>query len=145
MPTKYEIIQDELNRRIEKLWHSADEYKSLLRTSSRVYKYSFKDQVLIHAQRPDAIACAEFDTWSSEKVTNRYIKRGSKGIALLAEQDGRAKLRYVFDFTDTAPRDARSREPFFWKVSPENEQAVISGLGVSAQYFDDAVLKKPLP
>ena len=141
MPTKYEIMQDELKSRIEKLWRSPEEYKSLLRTSSRVYKYSFKDQVLIHAQRPDAVACAEFDTWSDERITNRYIKRGSKGIALLSEQDGRAKLRYVFDFKDTGARDERSKEPFFWKVSPDNERAVIDGLGVSAHKVDDAILE----
>ena len=101
MPTKVQQTQEELERCISRLWSSADEFKSLLKTSSRVYKYSFKDQVLIHAQRPDAIACAEFDTWSNEKITNRYIKRGSKGIALLKEQDGKARLRYVFDFSDT--------------------------------------------
>ena len=142
MPTKYQIMQEELNRRIADLWHSAEAYKSLLFTSSRVYKYSFKDQVLINAQRPDAVACAEFDTWSNERITNRYIKRGSKGIALLNEQDGKAKLRYVFDFADTAPRDERSKEPFFWKVSPESESAVISRLGVPAQSLDDAVMEK---
>ena len=100
------------------LWKNPEDYVSFLETASRLYKYSFKDQIL-HAQRPDAVACAEYDTWAREDITNRYVKRGSKGIALIKEGNGRAKLRYVFDFADTAAKDERSRTPFFWKVTDE--------------------------
>ena len=62
MPTKLQEYQARLNESTEKLWKDPDNYKSLLRTSSRLYKYSFKDQVLIHSQRPDAVVCAEYDT-----------------------------------------------------------------------------------
>ena len=115
---------------------------SLLRTSSRLYKYSFKDQVLIHSQRPDAVACAEYDTWGREDITNRYVKRGSKGIALIADDNGKARLRYVFDFSDTAARDERSKTPFFWSVTPENENAVLKQLGTNAITLDTAILEK---
>ena len=106
MPTKLQEYQARLNESTEKLWKDPDNYKSLLRTSSRLYKYSFKDQVLIHSQRPDAVACAEYDTWGREDITNRFVKRGSKGIALIADDNGKARLRYVFDFSDTGARDA---------------------------------------
>ena len=82
MPTKLQTVEEQLRERTEKLWKEPEEYISLLETASRLYKYSFKDQVLIHAQRPDAVACAEYDTWGREDITNRYVKRGSKGIAL---------------------------------------------------------------
>ena len=85
MSTKLQEYQARLNESTERLWKDSNEYMSLLRTSSRLYKYSFKDQVLIHSQRPDAVACAEYDTWGREDITNRYVKRGSKGIALIAD------------------------------------------------------------
>ena len=142
MQTKLQLTQEILQKQIEGLWKSTDEYRSFLKTSSRLYKYSFKDQALIHAQRPDAVACAEFDTWSKENLMNRYIKRGSKGIALLTENNGYAKLRYVFDYIDTGARDERSKEPFLWQITDKNEQAVISSLGVKAASAMDAVLEK---
>ena len=142
MQAKLQTTQEMLQGQVERLWNSTEEYRSFLRTSSRLYKYGFKDQALIHAQRPDAVACAEFDTWSKENLMNRYIKRGSKGIALLTEDKGRAKLRYVFDYADTGARDEHSKEPFFWEITDKNEQAVISSLGVKAASAMDAVLEK---
>ncbi len=142
MPTKLQTVEEQLKERTEKLWKEPEEYISLLETASRLYKYSFKDQVLIHAQRPDAVACAEYDTWGREDITNRYVKRGSKGIALLKEENGRIKLRYVFDFKDTAAKDARSKEPFFWKITDRNENAVIKALSPDDSYLDTAVRNK---
>lgn len=142
MSTKLQEYQARLNESTERLWKDSNEYMSLLRTSSRLYKYSFKDQVLIHSQRPDAVACAEYDTWGREDITNRYVKRGSKGIALIADDNGKAKLRYVFDFSDTAARDERSKTPFFWSVTPENENAVLKQLGTNAVTLDTAILEK---
>lgn len=142
MSTKLQEYQARLNESTERLWKDSNEYMSLLRTSSRLYKYSFKDQVLIHSQRPDAVACAEYDTWGREDITNRYVKRGSKGIALIADDNGKARLRYVFDFSDTAARDERSKTPFFWSVTPENENAVLKQLGTNAITLDTAILEK---
>lgn len=142
MPTKLQTVEEQLRERTEKLWKEPEEYISLLETASRLYKYSFKDQILIHAQRPDAVACAEYDTWGREDITNRYVKRGSKGIALLKEENGRIRLRYVFDFKDTAAKDARSKEPFFWKITDRNENAVIKALSPDDSYLDTAVRNK---
>lgn len=142
MSTKLQEYQARLNESTEKLWKDPENYKSLLRTSSRLYKYGFKDQVLIHSQRPDAVDCAEYDTWGREDITNRYVKRGSKGIALISDTDGKPKLRYVFDFSDTAARDERSKTPFFWNITPENEKAVLDNLGTSAENLDTAILEK---
>ncbi len=142
MSTKLQEYQARLNESTERFWKDSNEYMSLLRTSSRLYKYSFKDQVLIHSQRPDAVACAEYDTWGREDITNRYVKRGSKGIALIADDNGKARLRYVFDFSDTAARDERSKTPFFWSITPENENAVLKQLGTNAVTLDTAILEK---
>ena len=142
MPTKLQSCQALLDTSMERLWQYIENYKSFLRTSSRLYKYSFKDQVLIHSQRPDATACAEYDTWGREDITNRYVKRGSKGIALITDDNGKARLRYVFDFSDTQARDERSKTPFFWSITPENEQAVLSNLRTAADTLDDAIIEK---
>ena len=142
MPGKLQNVQELMEERISALWKNPEYYVSFLETASRLYKYSFKDQILIHAQRPDAVACAEYDTWGREDITNRYVKRGSKGIALIKEENGRAKLRYVFDFADTAAKDERSRTPFFWKITDENENAVKSRLAPAANYLSEAIREK---
>lgn len=140
MPTKLQTVEEQFSVSTEKLWKEPDAYTSLLKTMSRMYKYSFKDQILIHAQRPDATACAEYDTWGREDITNRFVKRGSKGIALLKEENGKTGIRYVFDFADTAPKDARSKTPFFWEISDRNETAVKKMLDPSAPTLIDAVM-----
>lgn len=89
---------------------------------SRNYKYDFADQVLIHAQRPDASACAGYDVWTGRM--GRYVRRGAKGIALV---DNTLRLRYVFDVSDTGARkNSRPFEP--WQVNSKNTGAVISAL-----------------
>ena len=142
MATKLQNVQEMMKDHISALWKNPEDYVSFLETASRLYKYSFKDQILIHAQRSDAVACAEYDTWGREDITNRYVKRGSKGIALIKEENGQAKLRYVFDFADTAAKDERSRTPFFWKVTDKNENAVINGLSPTAVSISEAVQDK---
>ena len=127
----------------EQLWKDADRWMSFLETSARLYKYSFKDQVMIHAQRPNAVACAEYDTWGREDIANRFVKRGSKGIALIDDSKDRTRLRYVFDFADTNARDERSKEPFFWKITDENETLVTNSLnqrfGTQSDSIDTAI------
>ena len=61
----------------EQLWKDSERWRSFLETSARLYKYSFKDQVMIHAQRPNAVACAEYDTWGREDIANRFVKPNS--------------------------------------------------------------------
>ncbi len=92
---------------------------------SRNYKYSFPDQLLIHAQRPDATACAGYDVWTQRM--GRYVRRGAKGIALVDNSGDSPKLRYVFDVSDTgARRNSRPFEP--WQVNSENTAALASAL-----------------
>ena len=127
---------------VSRLWQDTEHYLSFLKTSARLYKYGFADQVLIHAHRPDAVACAEYATWSNNDI-HRYVKRGSKGIPLLAvDRSGRQSIRYVFDFADTGARDERSKEPYFWEVNPANTKAVLNTLGTSADNAADALSEK---
>lgn len=92
---------------------------------SRNYKYDFADQILIHAQRPDASACAEYDVWTGRM--GRYVKRGARGIALVDYSGDAPRLRYVFDVSDTGAR--RSSRPFRpWSVNDANLSEVQLGL-----------------
>ncbi len=145
MSTKLIEYKELSQRSTEQLWKNSEHWQSFLETSARLYKYSFKDQVMIHAQRPNAIACAEYDTWGRLEITNRFVNRGSKGIALIDDSKDKSKLRYVFDFADTGARDERSREPFFWKINEGNESLVVSELkdryGCKSENADIALLE----
>ena len=99
-------------------WESWTDY---LTTASRLYKYPFADQLMIYAQRPDATACASFDIWNNRM--NRYVRRGSKGIALLDQSSSVPRLHYVFDVSDTGVR-RNSRDPEVWQLGPDLVQPV---------------------
>ena len=88
-------------------------WTGFLSTAARLYKYSYPDQLMIYAQRPDATACASYDVWNDRM--NRYVRRGSKGIALLDDAGDRLRLRYVFDLADTGTRP-NSRAPWLWTL-----------------------------
>ena len=114
----YAALADDTARRI-----TGDylDWAAFLGTSSRLYKYPFRDQLLIYAQRPDATACAGYDLWNN--TMHRYVRRGSKGIALLTAGSGGMGVRYVFDVSDTgARRNSRNVEP--WQLSERTEQPV---------------------
>lgn len=98
-----------------------EDWTRFLVTASQFYKYNFLDQVMIHVQRPDATACAEFDLWSHRM--GRHIRRGSKGIALLCHWNGKVFLRYVFDVADTERRE-NGRDPVLWQYRDEYGPAV---------------------
>ena len=126
---------------LTRYWESWTDY---LTTASRLYKYSFADQLMIYAQRPDATACADYDVWNSRM--NRYVRRGAKGIALLDESSGFPRLHYVFDVSDTGVR-RNSRDPEVWQFNDDLKQPVsemlsktygISGERVSQQLADVA-------
>ena len=104
---------------------SRAEWASLLGTISRLYKYPFADQLMIHAQRPGATACASYEVWND--TMRRYVRRGAKGIALVDNSGDAPKLRYVFDIADTGTR--RSSRPFSpWEVNDGNLAEVQLGL-----------------
>ena len=117
MPNKAELyahIADETAVRLTSSWQ---EWAAFLTTASRLYKYPYHEQLLIYAQRPDATACAEYDLWNNRM--GRYVRRGSKGIALVDDSGDRPRLRYVFDVSDTGERP-NSRRPWLWTMEPEH-------------------------
>ncbi len=107
------------------LTKSYQKWAAFLTTASRLYKYPFPDQMMIFAQRPDATACAEYDLWNN--TMNRYVRRGSKGIALLDDSGYQLRLRYVFDVSDTGARE-NARQLNLWQYRPEHEAAVSDAL-----------------
>ena len=90
-----------------------ERWAGFLATVGRLYKYPYPDQLMIYAQRPDATACASYDVWNDRM--NRYVRRGSQGIALLDDVGDRLRLRYVFDLADTGTRP-NSRDPWLWTL-----------------------------
>ena len=121
MPTKAELYAQMADKVATQLTGSWQEWAGFLTTASRLYKYPFHEQLMIYAQRPDATACAEYDLWN-EKM-GRYIRRGSKGIALVDDSGDRPRLRYVFDISDTGTRE-HSRTPWLWQLEERHLDSV---------------------
>ena len=117
MPSKTEFYRQMADHVATQLTGSWQEWAGFLTTAARLYKYPFHEQLLIYAQRPDATACAEYDLWN-EKM-GRYVRRGSKGIALVDDSGDKPRLRYVFDITDTGTRE-HSRTPWLWKLEEQH-------------------------
>lgn len=141
MSEKLDMYISRSNNEVQRFSNDLSYYFSFLKTSSRLYKYNFKDQVLIHSQRPDAVACAEYDLWRSKDI-DRYVQRGSKGIALVDEVNGKPALRYVFDFSDTRGRNKQSKGPFLWKISEDNKRIAANALDNNGTDLADVLLKK---
>ena len=106
----YAQLAEDTARRLTGSW---ERWSGFLATAGRLYKYPYPDQLMIYAQRPDATACASYDVWNDRM--NRYVRRGSKGIALLDDAGDRLRLRYVFDLADTGTR-SNSRDPWLWTL-----------------------------
>ena len=121
MPTKAELYAQMADKVATQLTGSWQEWAGFLTTASRLYKYPFHEQLMIYAQRPDATACAEYDLWN-EKMS-RYVRRGSKGIALVDDSGNRPRLRYVFDISDTGTRE-HSRTPWLWQLEERHLDSV---------------------
>ena len=117
MPSKAEFYRQMAEQVSTRLVGSWQEWTAFLITASRLYKYPFHEQMMIYAQRPDATACAEYDLWN-EKM-GRYVRRGSKGIALVDDSGDKPRLRYVFDISDTGTRE-HSRTPWLWQLEEQH-------------------------
>lgn len=125
LDTLYELLEKSCHDIIQ----SEESWLSFLRTSGYLYNFNFTNQLLIYQQRPDAKACTDFETWNNRM--NRWIKKGSKGIALI-DDDGRyTKIRYVFDIADT--RSPRNRELHLWSVQESFHKQLIDKI---AKQFD---------
>lgn len=123
MPSKYQIISELASQTARDITSKADRYTDFLVTAANNYKYSFKEQLLIHAQKPDATACAEIETWNR---LGRWVNKGTRGIALLVDRDTPYKLRHVFDYSDTNSR--AGRVVTLWQMRPQYEEAVKESL-----------------
>lgn len=123
MPRKDEFLSQLLSSKTQEIVSSPGLYTAFLQTAARNYKYGFQEQVLIHAQRPDATACAEIGVWNR---LGRWVNRGATGIALLRSPNLPYRIRYVFDVSDTNSRE--NREISLWQMKPEYENEVIHTL-----------------
>lgn len=120
----YAILSGDTARQITA---SREQWTDFLRLSGRLYKYPFAEQLLIYAQRPEAEACAEYDFWN--RRMQRYVRRGSKGIALIDNSGSQPRLKYVFDVADTGGRC----KPYLWQYDEEKHQDVV-GAALEKEY-----------
>jgi hypothetical protein len=120
------MFADLADQQTRQVTQSMGDWMGFLNSAGRLYKYPFEEQLMIHAQRPNAVACAPLETWN--KPMNRWVKRGSKGIALLDNTGDEGKLKYVFDVSDTQDGRYNPYRPFLWAVTPEHETPVIEAL-----------------
>ena len=122
---KYKIVSQLLNETMREISSGEENWTKFLTTSSRLYKYPFKEQVLIYAQRPNATACASVEIWNQRM--NCWINRGAKGIVLIDE--GRfSKLKYVFDVSDVHKGRWRGRLPYLWDMKDVHQEVVLQRL-----------------
>ena len=121
MPTKAELYAQMAEQAAKDLTGSWREWAGFLTTAARLYKYPFHEQLMIYAQRPEATACAEYELWNERM--GRYVRRGSKGIALVDDSGDRPRLRYVFDISDTGTRE-HSRTPWLWQLEERHMDSV---------------------
>ena len=126
----YAQLAEDTARRLTGNW---ERWAGFLFTAARLYKYPYPDQLMIYVQRPDATACASYDVWNDRM--NRYVRRGSKGIALLDDAGDRLRLRYVFDLADTGTR-SNSRDPWLWTLEDRHRIPVAAML--ERRYGTDA-------
>jgi len=147
MAGKYTFYAQLAEETAGRITASREAWKGFLTTSARLYKYPYEDQLMIYAQRPDATACAEYDLWNERM--HRYVKRGSKGIALLDHRGDFPRLRYVFDVSDTGTR-WNSRDVQLWtiqdgyrnRVAQELADAFETGYGSLESVIEEISEKK---
>ena len=124
MASKLRLITDLYGETLTQISKNPDDWMSFLECAAMNYKYHFNDQVLIYAQRPEAVACAKIEDWN--KQVGRWVNRGAKGIALLSEDNGYTNLRYVFDIADTNSKFGKSFR--LWSVPKPYEVDIIESL-----------------
>ena len=111
-------------------------WTAFLDTAARLYKYTYPEQLMIFAQRPDAVSCASIEDWNNVnnrkdfdgKPWRRFVRRGSKGIALIDDTGNYPRLKYVFDISDTETSRLNNPRPFIWQMCMEHEAPVMDAL-----------------
>ncbi|MBQ3860802.1 MAG: DEAD/DEAH box helicase, partial [Clostridia bacterium] len=121
MPDKIQTYRELAETTALGFTRDLDRWTGFLESAARMYKYSYADQVLIYAQRPNATACAEYDLWNQRM--GRFVRRGSRGIALLDDSGDRPAIRYVFDVADTGARE-KSRPVILWRIDAETRPLI---------------------
>ena len=124
MSNKYQLVNEMANETIKYISQSSENWIEFLNTASNNYKYSFSEQVLIYAQKANATACADIETWN--KRLKRWVNKGAKGIALLSIENGRSVLRHVFDISDT--HSGIGQDLKLWEVKPSYTNGIIETL-----------------
>lgn len=124
MANKYQLINEMASETLKEITQNGESWIKFLNTASSNYKYSFNEQVLIYAQKPNATACADIETWN--KKLRRWVNKGAKGIALLSIENGRNVLRHVFDISDT--HSGINKEFKLWEIKPSYENGIIETL-----------------
>ncbi len=134
MPSKLDFYSQMADHTAKQVTGSFCEWTAFLETVGRLYKYPFHEQLMIFAQKPNATACADYDLWN--KQMGRYVRRGTKGIALIDTSGDNPRLKYVFDVSDTGGRE-NSRRLNLWEYKDEHQDAVTAALenryGVSGE------------
>jgi len=125
MPTKAQSFAQLAEDTAIHLTSSLSNWTGFLTTVGRLYKYPYHEQLMIYAQRPDAMACADYELWNDKM--NRFIHRGSTGIALLDSTGDKIRLKYVFDISDTGGRE-NSRRPFLWEMQDHHNEPILKML-----------------
>ena len=118
MPEKAKFIEEISKQTVKSLCKKENWFK-YLKTASNLYKYPFEDSVVIYAQRPNITAVASYELWNN--VMHRYVNGGAKGIAILDTDANNARLKYVFDISDTNG----DREPFIWQYDEDYEDRIV--------------------
>ena len=129
MASKLQIVTEFSQKKTLELASVRGNWQRYLKTAARIYKYPFRDQLLINVQRPDATACATIEFWNSRM--DRWVNRGSRGIALLDDSSHKTRLKYVFDVSDTHPGRHRPQEPQLWQMEPAYEETVLESISNS--------------
>lgn len=135
MATKLQIYAELADQTLQDLTAKRGGWTQFLDTAAWMYKYPFHDQLMIYAQRPDATACAELELWN-EKFS-RWVRRGSKGIALIDDSGNYPRLKYVFDVSDTEATLHHARPVQLWEMRQEHKAAVLAELARNYEDIDD--------
>lgn len=124
MTNKYQLVNEIANDTLKEVTSSSENWTKFLNTASSNYKYDFNEQILIYAQKPDATACADIETWN--KRLKRWVNRGARGITLISIENGRNILRHVFDISDT--HSGINQELKLWEIKSSYENGLIETL-----------------
>ena len=134
MPSKLQLYAQLAEQTARQITGSLQAWTGFLAAAARLYKYPYHEQLMIYAQRPEATACADYELWNN--TMHRYVRRGSRGIALIDTGSDKPRLRYVFDVSDTGGGE-NSRRPYQLSVEFNITFGELQR-AISGEYEDDS-------